>query len=96
MGDVGAEHEVQGGELFPTLAVSCRASVVMGEEAGQFHHCCDLSVFCGRHFNCRQPSYYEFIQYCNLGTSLLQILRSYTLLLKPLVLICYDETMYIR
>ena len=33
---MGTEHEAQGGELFPTLAESCRASVVRGEEVGRF------------------------------------------------------------
>ena len=53
---------------------NCRGSVVRGEEAGRFHEiagvsmhrctrCCGLSAFRDRHFNSRQPSYYEFIQY---------------------------------
>ena len=33
---MGAEREVRGGEMLPTLAVGMRASVLRGEEAGRF------------------------------------------------------------
>ena len=49
---MGTEHKVRHGELFPTLAVSCRASVVKGKEAGRFHEVAGVSIVaaaCPRH-----------------------------------------------
>ena len=43
-GCVGTEHEAQDGELFLTLAVSCRASMVRGEEAGRFCEVACVSI----------------------------------------------------
>jgi len=34
---VETEHEPQGREMIPMLAVSWRASAIRGEEAGHFH-----------------------------------------------------------
>ena len=41
---MGTEHEAQGREMFPTLAVSCRASVVRGEEADWFREVAGMSI----------------------------------------------------
>ena len=62
--EIVAEHRKHGGEMLPMLAVSWRASQVKSGEAGRFHEVAGmsivaahgLSVFHGRHFNCRQPS----------------------------------------
>ena len=69
--------------------------MVKGEEAGRFREVAGVSIVAAA-CPCSavdtstidsRVSYYEFIQYYELGTSLLQILRSYTLLLKLLILI---------
>ena len=39
-----AEHKTQGGEMLPTLAVDCRASVVRGKEAGHFCEVAGVSI----------------------------------------------------
>ena len=84
-GRVGTEHKARGGELFPTLAVSCQASVVRGEEVGRFREVAGVSIVaaeCPRSAVDTSTVHSRvIIQYYDLGTSL-QILRSYTLLLK--------------
>ena len=59
-GHVGDQHEARGGELFPTLAVSCRGSGwgsgSVPRSSWRVHRCCGLSALRGRHFKCRQPS----------------------------------------
>ena len=89
------QHKVRGGELFPTLVVSCQASVVRGEEAGRFHEVAGVyivAVACLR--SAVDTSTVE--SRVNMSsfniTSLLQILRSYTLILKPLVLTIHALT----
>ena len=40
----GAERRIRGGEMFPTLMVSWRASMVRGEEAGCFYKVAGVSI----------------------------------------------------
>ena len=44
---MGTEHEAWDGELFPTLVVSCWASVARGEEAGRFREVAGLKLLVG-------------------------------------------------